>query len=350
VIKHDTEERRTAMFKDNKLRLLMTLVGFTRLGEHHDAEATWVVPSSLTSTQLQESINLIRKFEFAPPTYEDGKAPEELLRSKAAASRRSTRRVDFDDDSDDGIDRDSEEDHGEYAKAGPTERDADGEPRKKLKRRRQQRTPVELDDDEKDRRAEARRMKEIEKQAKALSTMFVHDSDDEDWDAEKDAAFFAREQAIREDNLKTFKKSLVLGSIEPVAASKKRKADMPAKKGKRLKSPPKRKVPFDDSDDDMEDAASSRAPSETAGNLLDNAESEDEATDTPLSSQNAGAAAFSDANTPRKSSQSATKSNDVAMADADTDDDDEDEDDMPVARKSAGRNMRAGFVIDSDSE
>jgi replication fork protection complex subunit Tof1/Swi1 len=334
------------MFKDNKLRLLMTLVGFTRLGEHHDPDATWVIPSSLTATQLQEAIELIRNFEFAPPTYEDGKAPEDLLRSKAAAARQSTRRVDFDDDSDDGIDRDLEEDNGEYAKAGPTERDGDGEPRKKLKRRKRQRTPVELDDEEKDRRAEARRKKEIEKQAKALSTMFVHDSDDEDWDAEKDAAFYAREQAIREENMKTFKKSLVLGTVEPVAASKKRKADAPAKKGKRRKSPSKRKVPFDDSDDD---AGSSRATSETAGNMLDDAESANEATDTPLSSQNAGAAAASDVDTPRKPSEPTTKSSDVAMADADTEDDDED-DDLPVARKPAARNMRAGFVIDSDSE
>jgi replication fork protection complex subunit Tof1/Swi1 len=337
------------MFKDNKLRLLMTLVGFTRLGEHHDPDATWVIPSSLTETQLQEAIELIRKFEFAPPTYEDGKAPEDLLRSKAAAARQSTRRVDFDDDSDDGIDRDLEEDNGEYAKAGPTERDGDGEPRKKLKWRKRQRTPVELDDEEKDRRAEARRKKEIEKQAKALSTMFVHDSDDEDWDAEKDAAFYAREQAIREENMKTFKKSLVLGTVEPVAASKKRKADAPAKKGKRRKSPSKRRVPFDDSDDDIEDAGSSRATSETAGNMLDDAESANEATDTPLSSQNAGAAAASDVDTPRKPSEPTTKSSDVAMADADTEDDDED-DDMPVARKPAARNMRAGFVIDSDSE
>lgn len=28
----DTSERRTAMFKDNKLRLLITLAGFERLG------------------------------------------------------------------------------------------------------------------------------------------------------------------------------------------------------------------------------------------------------------------------------------------------------------------------------
>ena len=63
------------MFKDNKLRLLMNLVGFERLGEHHDPDAAWIIPSSLTSIQLQEAIDLIRKFEFDPPTYEDGKAP-----------------------------------------------------------------------------------------------------------------------------------------------------------------------------------------------------------------------------------------------------------------------------------
>ncbi|KAI4927848.1 Topoisomerase 1-associated factor 1 [Alternaria conjuncta] len=344
-IKHDTEERRVAMFKDNKLRLLMNLVGFERLGEHHDPDASWIIPSSLTSTQLQEAIDLIRKYEFDPPTYEDGKAPEDLLRSKAASARRSTRRAEFDDDSD-GIDRDEEEDHGEYAKGGPTERDADA-PRKTLKRRRRRNSPVELDDEEKDRRAEARRKKEIEKQAKALSTMYVHDSDDEDWDAEKDAAFFAREQAIREENMKVFKKSLVLGTVEPVA-SKKRKADAPAKKSKRRKSPPKRKAPFADSDDDMEDAESSQAPSVVDGN---EEEDEDETTDTPLSSQNAGAAAaLSDADTPRKpASDTATKSSDAAMPDADSDDDDDD--DAPVARRpAAARNMRAGFIVDSDSE
>ncbi|KAI2478087.1 Drug resistance protein MdrA [Pyrenophora tritici-repentis] len=340
LIKHDTEERRIAMFKDNKLRLLMTLVGFERLGEHHDPDATWIVPSSLTSAQLHEAIDLIRKFEFDPPTYEDGKAPEDMLRSKTTVARRSTRRAEFDDDSD-GIDHQSEEDHGEYAQGGATTREADG-PRKKLKRRRRERTPRELDDDEKERRAEARRKKELEKQAAALSTTYVHDSDDEDWDAEKDAAFFAREEALRQENLKAYKKSHILGTVEPIA-SKKRKADAPAKKTKR------RKAPFDDSDEDMGDAESSRAHSEAAGDILDDDdENEEETTDTPLSSQNAVAAAVSEASTPRKLSENASKTTDVAMVNADTDDDEEDE--MPVARRPAARNMRAGFVIDSDSE
>lgn len=333
------------MFKDNKLRLLMTLVGFTRLGEHHDPDATWVVPPPLTSTQLQEAIDLIRKFEFAPPTYEDGKAPEQLLRSKAAAARRSSRRVDFDDDSD-GIDRDSE-DHGEYALDDPTVRRPDGT-RKKLKRRQRASTPVELDDEEKEKRAEVRRMREAEKQAKVKSTMYIHDSDDEDWDAEKDAAFFAREQALREETRNTFK-TLALGTTIP-ATSKKRKADESTKGSKRRKTPPKRKsMPFDDSEDDVDEdvmSMSSRAPSEVARHVPDD-DSEDEATDTPLSSQHAGAAQVTDENTPRKSTIVAPKSQDVTMADGDNDEEDED---VQVIRRPAARNMRAGFIVDSDSE
>ncbi|KAF2852181.1 drug resistance protein MdrA [Plenodomus tracheiphilus IPT5] len=347
-VKHDTEERRVAMFKDNKLRLLMNLVGFTRLGENHDPDAAWVIPSSLTSTQLQEAIDLIRKFEFDPPSYEDGKGPEDLLRSKAVAARRSTRRAEFDDDSD-GIDNQEEQDFGEYAPLGPTTRQPD-EPRKKLIRRRRARTPVELDEEEMDRRAEARRKKEAKKKLEEKSTAFVHDSDDEDWDEEKDAVFFAREERIRKETQEAFKRSLVLGSIEPVA-SKKRKADEPAKGSKRKKNPPKRRGAFDDSEDDeVEDAVSSRAASEEVGNALnEDSAGEDEDTDTPLSSQHAAPATISDDDTPRKPSSAArtTTSKDVPMSDAD---EEEDDDVAPVARRPAARGTRAGFVIDSDSE
>jgi len=345
VIKHDTEERRVAMFKDNKLRLLMNLVGLMRLGDQHDQEATWVIPSSLTSAQLQEAIDLIRKFEFDPPVYEDGKAPEQLLRTKASAVRRSTRRAEFDDDSDD-IDDQLEEDHGEYAPGGPAVRQAD-EPKKKLIRRRRARTPVELDEEEMDRRAEARRKKEREKKAKEKSTIFVHDSDDEDWDEEKDAAFFAREERIRRETHEAFKRSLALGSMEP-ATSKKRKADGPAKQSKRRKSPPKRRAPFDDSDDDGENVTSSRAASEEANSEVNGVPrvrgGEDEASTALLSSQHA-AAMVSDEDMPRDASSNTTR-NDVAMDDGD----EEDEDVVPVVRRPAARNLRAGFVIESDSE
>ena len=320
-----------------------------RLGATDDPDASWIIPSSLTSTELREAIDLIRKFEFDPPIYEDGKGPEDLVRSKAVAARQSSRRAEFDDDSD-GIDHDSQEDRGEYALDAPTARKPDGK-RKKLKRRERAHTPVELDDEEREARAEQRRKKEIEKQAKTKSTMFVHDSDDEDWDADKDAAFFAREQALREETMNQFKKALVLGTVEPAASkealSKKRKAEESTKKTKRRKSPPQRNAgPFDDSDDeeDLGDAASvsSRALSADGADVMSDAESKDEATDTPLSSQHAG----SKDDAPHAATTSAT-SKDVAMT---NDGDDDEDDDMPVARRPAARNMRAGFVIDSDSE
>ncbi|KAF1959839.1 timeless-domain-containing protein [Byssothecium circinans] len=326
LIKPDNEERHIAMFKDNKLRLLMNLVGFTRLGAHDDPEATWIIPSSLTSAELQEAVDLIRKFEFDPPIYEDGKGPEDMLRSKAAAARRSARRVDFDDDSD-GIDHDSEEDRGEYAADGPTARKGDGTARKKLKRRRAH-TPVELNDEEREQRALARRQKDLEKQQKIKSTMFVHDSDDED-DEERDAEFFAREEALRMNTNAAIKKTLALGTME--TSSKKRKADENSEEvPKRRKTPPKRKGPFDSDESEDEEAEndSSRTQSVEPRTVLD--ESENEATDTPLSSQPA-----------------LVKGQDVVMVDAD---DNEEEDDARVVRRPAARNTRAGFIIDSDSE
>ena len=61
VVKPDNDERRIAMFKDNKLRLLMTLVGFERLGLDDEPDATWIVPSTLASIALQETHALIEK-------------------------------------------------------------------------------------------------------------------------------------------------------------------------------------------------------------------------------------------------------------------------------------------------
>jgi replication fork protection complex subunit Tof1/Swi1 len=322
----------------------MTLIGFTRLGEASDPDASWIIPSSLTAADLEEAIDLIRKFEFDPPVYENGKTAEDHLRSKAAAARQSTRKVDFDDDSD-GIERDSEEDRGEYAPDGPTARQPSA--RKILKRRRRERTPVELDEEEQAARAEARRKKELEKLGKVKSTMFVHDSDDES-DEERDRAFFAKEQAIRDGTGESYRREIDSFKAD-VARSKKRKSDdPPKKKSKRRKSPPKRRVgPFDtdESENDEERAISisSRASSEEAANLETDG-GEEETTDTPLSSQHAAMASISEGEDSVEAASS--KQRDVLMADADEEDDDM----APVARRPAARNVRAGFVIDSDSE
>ncbi|CAI6340315.1 unnamed protein product [Periconia digitata] len=334
-IKPDNEERRIALFKDNKLRLLMTLVGFVRLGAHDDPEASWVVPSSLTSAELQEAIELIRKFEFDPPAYEDGKNPEDMLRSKAAG-RRSTRRANFDDDSD-GIDDDGEEDRGEYGVDGPTVRIVDGTAKKKLKRRRRARTPVELDEEEREQRAQARREKELEKQQKVKSTMFVHDSDEED-DDERDAEFFAREEALRAQTNAVIKRTLADPEFGG-PSSKKRKAEKTSdSQPKKRKTPPRRKTgPFDTDESEEEEEEE-----EETKDISDD-DSEHIAADTPLSSQHAS----TDHTTDKPLTVTVAKDADAVMVDVDGE---EDEDDASIVRRPLARNARAGFVIDSDSD
>jgi replication fork protection complex subunit Tof1/Swi1 len=332
-VKPDNEERRIAMFKDNKLRLLLTLVGFLRLGEPHDPEASWIIPSSMSSSDLTSAADLIRKFEFDLPEYEEGKSAVDYLRSKAAAMR-SSRRAEYDDDSD-GVGNDSQEDRGEYALDEPTARGAPA--RKKLsRRRRRSRTPQELDDEERDRRADARRMKELEKQANVKSTIFVHDSDDEwEYNPERDSdkEFFAKEEAIRQSTKDQFLKSVALGSAD-LASTKKRKADEETSNGRKKR----KSVEPDEGNDAI--SLSSRSPSPEHMEL-DSEDEEDEAIDTPISSQHAGPAKTSSVSAP-VGSKGATVTN------GNSDDDEEDEDDMPVVRKGPVR--RAGFIIDSDSE
>lgn len=349
VVKPDNEERRVAMFKDNKLRLLMVLVGFSRIGADNDPEASWIIPSSLKTSDLLEAVDLIRKFEFDPPTYEDGKTAQDFLRSKAAAARTSARKVDYDDDSD-GIDHGSEEDRGEYAPDGPTARQSS---KKILKRRRRQRTPRELDDEEKDRRAEDRRQKELEKQRKVKSTVFVHDSDDED-DPDRDEEFFLREQALRESTSAQFRRTLALGSTEP-ASSRKRKSDgQGSNEKKRRKSPPKRRTgPFDTDESDAEDddagILSSRASSHEVDNIIGTGSEQDEedTTETPLSSQHAAAHNSDNEHGLPGSLTITAKGQDTEMADVD---DEDEEDTVPTVRRRATRTLRAGFIVDSDSE
>ncbi|KAF2813817.1 uncharacterized protein BDZ99DRAFT_459572 [Mytilinidion resinicola] len=339
IVKPDNEERRIALYKDNKLRLLMTLLGFLRLGLDTDMEANWIIPHTLTASDLKEAVNLIQKFEFDPPTYEDGKAAEDFLRSKAAGRRR---RASFDDDSE-GAGGSQSEDHGEYGALGPTATKSDAleELKKRRRRRRRSGTPQELDDAEKERRKEARRLKDLEKQAKHKSTMFVHDSDDES-DEERDRIFFEREEELRKATGREHAKVISTEKTKkPV--SKKRKSAAGPKTGRK-----KRKEMSSDSEENESEediiGVSSRASSVAIGDIL--ASDDEETTDTPISSQHHEAGQASDEDGSGLISRAAA----TAKEDAMMVDDDEDDDDIAPARRPVARRMRAGFVIDSDSE
>ncbi|OCK86296.1 topoisomerase 1-associated factor 1 [Lepidopterella palustris CBS 459.81] len=346
IMKPDNDERRIALFKDNKLRLLLSLLKFQRVGDDDDPDASWIVPSSLSASELTEALDLIRKFEFDPPVYENGKTAEDFLRTKAAARRQ---RASFDDDSDDIVGSESE-DVGEYAAGGPTTRKSDAlkELKSRRRRRRRSRTPLEQDDDdEKTRRAEARRKTDLEKQKKMKSTMFVHDSDEES-DEERDKEFYAREEEIRRTAGMNFLRGLTKEKIDDDRTKKRKYTDEPKKAGK------KRKVialSSDSSGNESEADAvneSSRASSVGIGNMPGQDTDEDDVTDTPLSSQQHDHTHGRDgkASEDLRIPVSTTKEDAIMLDDSD---DEENEDIAPV-RRPVARTVRAGFVIDSDSE
>ncbi|KAH6637064.1 topoisomerase 1-associated factor 1 [Chaetomium tenue] len=213
TMRPDTDARRTAMFKNPHLRLLMKLVGLERLTPTLDEtpDAIWIIPGTLTADALKETISLINKAEFTPPTFDDGELAEDQLRRKTAPRKR----VAYDDDNndDDGINdlindgSDDDDDDGTgilFPAGGPTARkrtaDDQAPPKKRLQRHRRGNSddPDAAETDaQAEARARARRKKELEKARKIKSEMYVdprEDDSDYEGNKERDRLFFAREE------------------------------------------------------------------------------------------------------------------------------------------------------------
>lgn len=217
VVIPDTEATRIAMFKDSKLRLLMALAGFERLSVDDEPNATWTIPSSLTSAQLkhtQETIEQHRNrpvFEYGD---DDPMTAEELLRRKPTEK---TKRAEYDDDSEgDGIVGDNVGE--EEFLFPPNQRLSHKSALNELKRKRRKRHTVssgdesELDEATREARRKARELADLEKRRKIKSHDFVGDSDDET-DEERDREFFAREAARRKGQGQKIMEVLQAGRI-----------------------------------------------------------------------------------------------------------------------------------------
>jgi replication fork protection complex subunit Tof1/Swi1 len=307
---------------------------------------------------LSETFDLISKFEFNPPSYEDDQSAEDLIRSSAAAARaaeRNIRKAAFDDDSDGGIDYDEDINLGEYGAGGPTARKSEGldETKKKRRLKKHRNTIEEGEETDEETRArrearnEKRKLKKLDEKQKFKSTVYVHDSDDED-DEEKDREFFAAEEERRKNAGTEFAK--VLSKVKKDGArkstGKKRKSVSPeASASEADEEPQKRKkarkaLSVKDGNDDIV-AISSDSSSSHSDNDIDSPKKADaEMADTPISSQVHGGS--SDAE-PAEKVVSSTKA-DVSMKNVT---DDEEDDALPV-RSTARR--RGGFVIESDDE
>ena len=359
MVKPDDSDRKLATFKNGHLRLLMTLVGFQCLGEADDPNGSWVIPSPLSADRLKQSLDLIKKSEFSPPIFDDGQEAGDFIRRVTAASA-PRRRAAFDDE-DEGIDDDDDEELL-FPAGGPTamkKSDALKELKKTRRRRSKEGTEEDegggLTEEQLKARRDARREKELEKNRKIKSELYVHDSDEEE-DEERDRIFFEREEKLRQrSKIQIMKELLGVGKPKEKAAQMKTK--------KRLAS-----AMFDGSDEDEDgqvmssrerqssaisvdsgdDAAVTKRSTPAArDNVLD--ESKDEATDAPMStphirsSQTKRRKVSSDEEAEHSMTDDVANSTRMAL-----DDDDEDED-VPVARPTKHR-TRVGFIVDSSDD
>ncbi|KAL0943986.1 topoisomerase 1-associated factor 1 (timeless protein) [Colletotrichum truncatum] len=329
TVRPDDDARKTAMFKNSHLRLLMKLVGMERLAPtiEETQQSLWVFPSQITADYLRESIDFINKAEFNPPVFDDGRAAEDQLRRKKAPRKR----VEYDDDDED-ID-----DGFLFEPLGPTVHKAIDGPAKKPKKRRRRKASEEGEapnDSELEEKARKRREREREKARKIKSEAYVHASDDET-DEEYDREFFLREEAQR---------SRVARNVETVLASHPVKRTAAALL-----------ADSDDNDDDIlattRDTQSTRPSASMeldagSGDESDDANNHTPSASSPNSSQSKG--------TRKRRRLSPTASaakegnNEDKGTDADTEGDEDEDVPAPTARSR--KRTRGGFVMDSSDE
>ena len=339
--------------------------------------AQWNIPSALSAIDLREAVRVIEEKITHRQVLPEGKSIENLIVSKAAVTRSRSQRAAFDDENGEGS---SASDGGEdflFPAGGPTTRKPDGSPAPTRRRRRLRRANDsegiagdEVDEEAegaRERRAEARRKAELDKRRKIKSDLFVRDSDDES-DEEKDEEFFRLEEERRNRAATTISAALGKRTTELSPKNDGEKAGKRRKgtNGRRTRAtdedePDSRDIESEGSsgsDNNLVSAASTRTATPTSEkdvDPLDGTDGSDSATsDTPLSlidSASPGVAARKVTSRP-KMVQTSPKSDirlneDVQMVDASGSGT---EGESIPARKVGRRQMRAGFIIESDSE
>jgi replication fork protection complex subunit Tof1/Swi1 len=353
VVKPQQPDIQKAMFKNGRLRLLMTLLGFDRLGLDDDPNASWIIPSAIPSARLHLDCDSLKHTINEPQfSYDDDKVPEDFIRRKPSESaeetsqRRSTGT--FDDDDSDGLDDFIELDL--FPAGGPTARKSDALDELKKRRRKRNRVTDELDDEAKAKKAEMRRLADLEKRRKIKSDLYVHASDDET-DEEKDMEFFAQEEERRKNTSLRISRAISALSKATSGNGNKRKSgdDHHERSKKRRKnthgSGEESNVGSDE--EDVIQISSDSSSSDSDEDMEDPSITEQEEDQTPLSSEQV---------TPQDDLEieSTTFLKPIA-ADMVTPLEQretkglESEDEFPVTRSIRPR-LRAGFVIESDSE
>jgi replication fork protection complex subunit Tof1/Swi1 len=327
------------MFSNARLRLLMNIVGFERLGVEDVLGASWIIPSSLKADDLRESISEILKALQTPFSGDGDDDPRKHLQKKDRGTGRGemlqgTIDVNF-----------GSESEGEDVPDGPlfpanlrSKASALDELKKKRKKKSKpnaERDP--LDDETLEMRRDARLANALSRQAKIKSDLFIHASDEES-DEEADKEFFRLEEERRKKQASEVKKALLSG---PGHSEK-------ANKGKGKKSAARKRTSdtgtAEISKRQRRDSGSASAESDADGDILmaeldaqSSHSQNDVVDDEDRIVSDVDDLAFDDDlafSRDRPSKPQAPES--------------DDEEDVPVP--STRRRMRGGFVIESDSE
>lgn len=390
----------------------MKVVGFERVSPTLDEEigSAWVIPPRHSAEDLAEYKDLISKAEFSPPTFDDGETTEDQVRRKTAPRKKAVYDDDEGDDIDDLLDDGDEPLFPANLRMSKPVGTGLDKPVKKRRLRRKTDNgsgddgdlPSEEEDAIRAKKALKRRKRDLEKQRKIKSALYVNPSDDES-DAEADAIFFAREEAIRQrvnqalakvptdvSQLpdteatpkaieETMRRLMADSDGEGVSdgISSRASPNLPARSRKRksdalvepdadqddedMSSPPPTKkraakakktrggflADSSDEDDDMDDVEPS-SPAHDSVNEEENADGSDgdkmETDDTPMSSNPKGL--DKDDSTAKMRLLVEEKTAKTVAASNDTD---EDEDDVLVTSKRRPR-VKSGFVMDSSDE
>lgn len=340
------------MFSNAKLRLLMTVVGFERLGVEDVLGASWVVPASLKSDDLRETVSEILKALQNPFSGDVNDDPRKQIQPKHRGSGRGsttqgTLDVNF-----------GSESEGEDIPDGPlfpanlrSKSSALDDLKKKRKKKQKATTETEpLDEETLEARRDARLSNALSRQAKIKSDLFIHASDEES-DAEADKEFFRLEEERRIQQAKEIKKALLTGPVQPPrkgrgkkSAARKRTSDTgtsAAAKSKRQRR---------DSG-----SAASEAGSDADGDIL-MAELDVQSSHSQQGISTSHGAGEDEDTRPTPSDDDLAFDDDFAFTrdhpskpqatEPDSVDDDVEDEPVVLAR----RRMRGGFVIESDSE
>ncbi|KAF5658742.1 replication fork protection complex subunit Tof1 Swi1 [Fusarium heterosporum] len=338
-VRPDDNTRRTAMFKNSHMRLLMNLVGLQLLdsASEETPESAWIIPADITADVLKDGIHYISQAEFSPPTFEEGVLAEHQLKRKAVPRKRAA----FDDDEV----GDQDDDMDMFGPLGPTARkaiDDDDKPKNSAKKRKPRK---ELTEEEKEEKRAKRREKYRKDRERHKSTKLVRREDDET-DEEYDEMFFARERAAQGQDLpyKTVKSKQKRVSAPKKAAKKHAKAATESQSSEEEDESEEQSDEEGEvagSDDDGMDDFIIRAMNNTLGEESESEEAPPDGSDGESRKRR------------RISVEKTQLGEDEEMSGMDKkgkdDDDDDDDDDVPAVARRRPR-LQSGFVLDEDED